>query len=75
VGVSIGTALLSVVLASNAARTGDGTRSAAAFQHTYWWAVTLLALAALPAALLPRRRVGGPATSAPTTAPRLPDPA
>lgn len=68
VGVSIGTALLSVVLASNTARTGGGTRSAAAFQHTYWWAVTLLALAALPAALLPRR------TGA-TSAPRLPDPA
>ncbi|MEV4498270.1 DHA2 family efflux MFS transporter permease subunit [Micromonospora arborensis] len=79
VGVSIGTALLSVVLASNTARTGGGTRSAAAFQHTYWWAVTLLALAALPAALLPRRRTGGPpATSPPmgaTSAPRLPDPA
>ncbi|MGC4744718.1 DHA2 family efflux MFS transporter permease subunit [Micromonospora sp. DT201] len=79
VGVSIGTALLSVVLASNTARTGGGTPSAAAFQHTYWWAVTLLALAALPAALLPRRRTGGPPASAPptgaTSAPRLPDPA
>lgn len=79
VGVSIGTALLSVMLASNTARTGNGTRSADAFQHTYWWAVTLLALAALPAALLPGRRAGGPPASATTTgvtaAPRRPDPA
>ncbi|MEE6256929.1 DHA2 family efflux MFS transporter permease subunit [Plantactinospora sonchi] len=75
VGVSIGTALLSVVLASNAARTGDGPRSAPAFQHTYWWAVTLLALAALPAALLPGRRADAAPASAPTTTPRPPDPA
>ncbi|GIH15720.1 DHA2 family efflux MFS transporter permease subunit [Rugosimonospora africana] len=55
VGVSIGTALMSVVLASNTAGTGIGTQRAGAFQHTYWWAVALLALALVPAVLLPRR--------------------
>ncbi|MFY1691765.1 DHA2 family efflux MFS transporter permease subunit [Plantactinospora sp. WMMB782] len=77
VGVSMGTALLSVVLASNATRTGDGAQSAAAFAHTYWWAVALLALAAPPAALLPRW-AGRPPASVPAagaaTAARRPDP-
>jgi EmrB/QacA subfamily drug resistance transporter len=65
IGISVGTALMSVVLASNAAGTGR-TEQAGAFQHTYWWAVTLLALAVVPAVLLPsrRRRPGGSSTSA-----------
>ncbi|MGC5012270.1 DHA2 family efflux MFS transporter permease subunit [Streptosporangium sp. DT93] len=62
VGVSLGTALLPVVLAS---ATGDAAGAAGAagmvgaaeragaFRHAYWWAVALLALAALPALLLP----------------------
>ncbi|RKN39041.1 DHA2 family efflux MFS transporter permease subunit [Streptomyces hoynatensis] len=49
-GASVGTALLSVVLASQA----NGA-SAGAFRHAYAWAVVLLALAAVPALLLPGR--------------------
>lgn len=55
VGVSIGTALMSVVLASDTAGTGGGVPRSGAFQHTYWWAVALLVLALVPAALLPGR--------------------
>ncbi|WP_067139279.1 DHA2 family efflux MFS transporter permease subunit [Microtetraspora malaysiensis] len=68
IGISTGVALMSVVLASNVAGTTDPSQRAAAFQHTYWWAVMLLALAGVPALLLPRRRrsVGG-STSAPET--------
>jgi EmrB/QacA subfamily drug resistance transporter len=57
VGISIGTALMSVVLTSTAAGSAGGTRQAGAFQRTYWWAVTLLALAVVPALLLPSRRI------------------
>jgi EmrB/QacA subfamily drug resistance transporter len=68
IGTSIGTALMSVVLASNMAGTASRRQQAAAFQHTYWWAVTLLTLAAVPALLLPpRRRSTGASTSAPAT--------
>ncbi|GLW06997.1 hypothetical protein Misp01_21270 [Microtetraspora sp. NBRC 13810] len=55
VGASIGTALLSVLLASNGAGAGVA-RQADAFRDTYWWAAALLALAAIPALLLPARR-------------------
>ena len=48
VGISIGTALMSVLLTAEG---GD----AGAFRHTYWWAVALLALAAVPACRLPSR--------------------
>jgi EmrB/QacA subfamily drug resistance transporter len=67
VGASIGTALMSVVLASNSVDSGTAQR-AGAFQHTYWWAVALLALAVVPALLLPpRRHRGRSSTSASTT--------
>jgi hypothetical protein len=36
-----------------------------AFHSTYWWAVGLLALAFIPALLLPRRRPEGPSADAP----------
>ncbi|MDP9843373.1 DHA2 family efflux MFS transporter permease subunit [Streptosporangium lutulentum] len=71
VGISIGTALLSVVLASNTMGSAGGAKQAVAFQHTYWWAVALLALAVVPALLLPsrRRRPGVPSVSASTAPP------
>ncbi|GAA2121261.1 MFS transporter [Actinomadura alba] len=77
VSASVGTALLSVLLANNLAdklgAQGGGGLSATrdvppeamqkivgpmaeAFQSTYWWALGLLALAFIPALLLPRRR-------------------
>ncbi|WP_329254144.1 DHA2 family efflux MFS transporter permease subunit [Actinoallomurus sp. NBC_01490] len=77
VSASIGTALMSVLLANNltdklGAGSGGGLSSAQkippalmhkiagpmadAFQSTYWWAVGLLALAFLPALLMPRHR-------------------
>ncbi|GGO09703.1 DHA2 family efflux MFS transporter permease subunit [Microbispora bryophytorum] len=69
IGTSIGTALMSVVLASHMADAASQRQQAAAFQHTYWWAVTLLALASVPALFLPRRRRSpGPSTAAPVTA-------
>jgi EmrB/QacA subfamily drug resistance transporter len=76
VSASVGTALMSVLLAGNLAdklgtSAGGGLSStqkvppslieklaspmAAAFRETYWWSVGLLALAFLPALLLPRR--------------------
>lgn len=68
IGTSIGTALMSVILASNMAGAAGQRQQAAAFEHTYWWAVTLLALAGVPALLLPsRRRSAGSSTSASTT--------
>jgi MFS family permease len=45
----------------------DAAGRAGAFQHTYWWAVALLALAALPALLLPSRRPGHLPTPPPGT--------
>jgi EmrB/QacA subfamily drug resistance transporter len=77
VSASIGTALMSVLLATNLSHelhtpAGGGLSSAQnlppalmqkivgpmahAFQHTYWWAVGLLALAFIPALFLPRHR-------------------
>jgi EmrB/QacA subfamily drug resistance transporter len=66
VGGSIGTALMAVVLARflggggaavvGASGSGTGSQHAAhAFAHTYWVAFGLIALAAVPAVLLPRR--------------------
>ncbi|MGF1427421.1 DHA2 family efflux MFS transporter permease subunit [Kitasatospora sp. LaBMicrA B282] len=55
VGSAAGTALLSVVLAARSGSGGAGAPTAAAFRDTYWWAVALLALAAVPALLLPAR--------------------
>lgn len=59
VGASIGTALMPVVLASNSADSAGTAQRAGACQHTYWWAVALLALAVAPALLLPPRRHRG----------------
>ncbi|HEU5023714.1 MAG TPA: DHA2 family efflux MFS transporter permease subunit [Spirillospora sp.] len=78
VSTSLGTALISVLLANKLASNlkpfggaGNGNSQgpvpkavmdkiggpmADAFQHTYWYAVALLALAFLPALLLPRKR-------------------
>lgn len=64
VGASAGTALMSVVLASHLAGTADAGRSASAYRHTYWWAVTLLILSVVPALLLPGRDRGAPAPAA-----------
>jgi hypothetical protein len=68
IGTSNGTALMSVVLAANVAGAAGARQSAAAYQHAYRWAVTLLILASVPALLLPTRRgSGGASTSAPAT--------
>ncbi|WP_328377160.1 DHA2 family efflux MFS transporter permease subunit [Streptomyces sp. NBC_00440] len=56
VGTSAGTALVSVLLASRPSGPPGGAGRADAFQFTYWWAVGLLALAAVPALLLPKGR-------------------
>src|SRR5690606_41465454 len=77
VAASVGTAMLSVLLARRlTACLGGGSGGeigstegvppeimariagpmADAFQHTYWYAVGLIALAFLPALLLPRKR-------------------
>ncbi|MGI5321479.1 DHA2 family efflux MFS transporter permease subunit [Actinomadura nitritigenes] len=78
VSTSLGTALISVLLANKLASNlkpfgGGGSANsqgpvpkavmdkiagpmADAFQHTYWYAVALLALAFIPALLLPRKR-------------------
>ncbi|WP_327297423.1 MULTISPECIES: DHA2 family efflux MFS transporter permease subunit [unclassified Streptomyces] len=57
VGTSAGTALVSVLLASHpSGPPGAGAGRADAFQFSYWWAVGLLALAAVPALLLPKGR-------------------
>jgi MFS family permease len=77
VSASVGTALMSVLLANSLADklgtpSGGGLSAtqhvppqimqkiagpmAEAFQHTYWWAVGLLALAFIPALLLPRHK-------------------
>jgi len=56
VGGSVGTAILTVVLTSRlgAAAPGDVGAMAAAFDHAYWWAVGLSALAVVPAMYLAR---------------------
>ena len=80
VSASVGTALMSVLLANALAdklggAAGGGLSAtqkvppqimqkivgpmADAFQSTYWWAVGLLALAFIPALLLPRRKPSG----------------
>jgi EmrB/QacA subfamily drug resistance transporter len=52
-GGSFGIAILAVVLQQRiAAQTGAGL--AAAFAHTYWWALGFTALAVIPTLLLPR---------------------
>ncbi|WP_063798057.1 DHA2 family efflux MFS transporter permease subunit [Streptomyces sp. 150FB] len=74
VGASIGTALMSVALASGAAGTAgaagtggtSGAPSAGAYRDAYWWAVALLALAVVPALLLPSRRRSREETPVPT---------
>lgn len=68
VGTSAGTALVSVLLASRPSGPPGGAGRADAFQFTYWWAVGLLALAAVPALLLPKGR-RAPAEGSGGTAP------
>jgi EmrB/QacA subfamily drug resistance transporter len=70
VGGSIGVALLSVMLQRNltsGAPTASGM--ATAFGTTFWWATALVAIAAIPALMLPRRPVR-PATAPASTAPQ-----
>ncbi|HEY7429312.1 MAG TPA: DHA2 family efflux MFS transporter permease subunit [Streptosporangiaceae bacterium] len=57
VGGSFGTAVLAVILASQAAaHAGQGpTGLALAFSHTFWWSLGFTALAVLPALLLAGR--------------------
>jgi EmrB/QacA subfamily drug resistance transporter len=61
VGGSIGVALLSVVLSHQLAGARRGGNIAAAFGHTFWWALALMAAALIPALLLPRSRPSGQA--------------
>jgi EmrB/QacA subfamily drug resistance transporter len=57
-GGSFGTAVLAMILTQNtAAESADAAGRAAAFGHTFWWALAFTALAVLPALLLPRRAV------------------
>jgi hypothetical protein len=58
VGASFGTAVLAVILQHQAAgRAAAGaTGLAAAFGHTFWWAVGFTAAAFIPALLLPAGR-------------------
>ncbi|MGI5418800.1 MDR family MFS transporter [Actinomadura luteofluorescens] len=53
VGGSLGTAVLAVVLQ----RSLDGRPPAAAYGHTFWWAVALSALTLVPALFYPSRKV------------------
>ena len=70
VGGSIGVALLSVVLTHELGGGGlarhAGPGAAGAFGNTFWWALVLMALAALPALFLPRSRAA--ATQVPAEA-------
>ncbi|MEU4820629.1 DHA2 family efflux MFS transporter permease subunit [Actinomadura citrea] len=52
VGGSLGTAVLAVVLQ----RSLDGRAPAAAYGHTFWWAVALSALTLVPALFYPSRK-------------------
>jgi EmrB/QacA subfamily drug resistance transporter len=93
VSASVGTALMSVLLATNLSdklgTPSGGGRSATAhvpaavmqkiagpmseaFQNTYWWAVGLLALAFLPALLLPRHRPDPTESETPAAEPAIP---
>jgi EmrB/QacA subfamily drug resistance transporter len=47
-----------------AARDRIAPQVAAAFAHTFWWAVAIIALAVIPALLLPRRKPPAPAPAA-----------
>lgn len=90
VSASVGTALMSVLLANTLAAklgapAGGGLSAtqevppqimqkiaepmADAFQHTYWWAVGLIALAFVPALLLPRHRPADLPDDTPAEAP------
>jgi EmrB/QacA subfamily drug resistance transporter len=55
-GGSFGIAILAVVLQQQAAGHASATGLAAAFGHTFWWALGFTALALLPTLLLPGRR-------------------
>ena len=90
VGGSVGTALLSVVLAhqlssrlpSGAGESGLGAAQAAtarardlvapqvaeAFGHTFYWGLGILALAVIPALMLPRHRPAATAGAVPAEA-------
>ena len=93
VSASVGTALMSVLLATNLSDklgtpSGGGLSATAhvpaavmqkiagpmseAFQNTYWWAVGLLALAFLPALLLPRHRPDPTESETPAAEPAIP---
>jgi hypothetical protein len=55
-GGSFGIAILAVVLQQQAAGHQTSAGLAAAFAHTYWWALSFTGLAVLPALLVPARR-------------------
>jgi EmrB/QacA subfamily drug resistance transporter len=67
VGGSLGTAVLAVVLQHQLAQAGRRSADAvaAAFAHTYWWAMAITAVALVPALVLARAQrsepAGGPA--------------
>ena len=71
-GDAIGTSSRSGVPAGS--RRAIAPRVAEAFQHTYAWAVALMALALLPALLLPRH-MPEPVVAPTDPANRVPDPA
>jgi EmrB/QacA subfamily drug resistance transporter len=79
IGGSLGTAILAVVLQrqlGGEVRTGAGTPTAvaAAFAHTYWWAMAITALAVVPAIVLAfAQRAHARREAAATT--RAPEPA
>jgi EmrB/QacA subfamily drug resistance transporter len=63
VGGSLGTAVLAVVLQQQLARAGrqGADAVAAAFAHTYWWAMAITAVALVPAFVLARAQRPEPA--------------
>jgi len=63
VGGSIGTALLAVVLQHQLVGARTPTQVAQGFGHTFWWAIGLTVLAALPALVLVRVTARVPAQS------------
>jgi EmrB/QacA subfamily drug resistance transporter len=56
VGGAFGAAVLTVILARQAALTAGAGGVAVAYSHTFWWCVAFTGLAAVPALLLPARR-------------------
>jgi hypothetical protein len=54
VGGSFGTAVLSVILVLQLTGPRTSAGVAAAFGHTFWWAIAFTVLGALPALLLRR---------------------